>query len=378
MPYQVQVFKSTDTGAPSFLAQAGSMIGLLDACLINGYNLKTIAIVSSGLLATVTDNAHGRLTGEWLTIAGATQAGYNGVFKITVIDANTYTYTLATSQASPATGTITAKKAPAGGTPWTAAFTGTNDKAYRSPSPIQRYLRCTDTAGYYYVFTAYSTMSALTVGTDAVLNGSQNHKYNSTSGTPLHWVVVTNGIFVIVCHSYTAAASAINTAQFRVSYFGDFTSVNGSDLYNFILASDADVPNDNSYSQTLSATANLATPNAYISILKDYTNLVNKPNLSLLVDWQKNNGAISAGAVNYPDTESGGIVLQKPGIWEIANKRKRGDINGLWLPCQDLRTILGNFVTLTVTSGDLANRVFLLIPVYSVGNHCYLEISDTW
>lgn len=374
---QVQVFKSTDTGAPTFPAQAGSMIGLLDACLVNGYNLKTIIIASAGLLATATDNAHGRLTGEWLTIAGATQAGYNGVFKITVIDANTYTYTLAASQTSPATGTITAKKAPAGGTPWTTAFTSANDKAYRSPSPTQHYLRCTDTGGYFYTFLGYSTMSSLTVGTDVIISGTQTYKYSSNSATPLHWVVVTNGVFVIVCHSYTLFSLAINTAQFRVSYFGDFISANPADLYNFILASDADVSSDNVVPQPLVVTSNLAN-NAYISILRDYTNLVNDPNLSLLVDWQKNNGVISSGAVTYPDTESGGIVLQKPAIWELANRRKRGDINGLWLPCQDLRTIFGNFVTLTVTNGNLANRVFLLIPVVNTPNHCYLEISDTW
>jgi len=376
MSFQVQVFKSTDTGAPNFPAQAGSMIGLLDACLVNGYNLKTIAITSSGLTATVTDNAHGRLTGEWLTIVGATQAGYNGVFKITVIDANTYTYQLGSSQASPATGTITAKKAPAGGTPWTVAFTGTNDKAYQSPSPTARYLRCVDTAGYIFNLLGYSTMSSLTIGTDQMGSGSL-YKYSSTNSTPRHWVVVTNGVFAIVCHSYTPSSSAINTAQFHIHYFGDFASSNPSDLYNFILAFDADNGSDNTIPQSLVATANL-TNNSYLAILKDYSNLVNTPQLSLLVDWQKNNGALASGATNYPDTESGGIVLQKPGIWELANKRKRGDINGLWLACQDLRTILGNFVTLTVTNGDLANRTFLLIPVYSGGNHCYLEISDTW
>jgi hypothetical protein len=57
--------------------------------------------------ATVTHTGHGMATGDFALIQGATQEEYNGCFEITVITANTYTYTVPGTPTSPATGTIT-------------------------------------------------------------------------------------------------------------------------------------------------------------------------------------------------------------------------------------------------------------------------------
>jgi len=61
MTVPVKYFRSDDTGAPTLTGQAGSLISLLDACLINGYNTKTPSgIIRSGSTATVTfATAHG-------------------------------------------------------------------------------------------------------------------------------------------------------------------------------------------------------------------------------------------------------------------------------------------------------------------------------
>lgn len=67
------------------------------------------SITRSGTTATVTHTAHGIPDGKKVVIRGATDTLYNGVFVISVTDANTYTYTMSgTPAASPATGTITA------------------------------------------------------------------------------------------------------------------------------------------------------------------------------------------------------------------------------------------------------------------------------
>lgn len=47
------------------------------------------------------------VTGDYVTIAGATQTEYNGARAITVVDASTFTFAYTGSPASPATGTIT-------------------------------------------------------------------------------------------------------------------------------------------------------------------------------------------------------------------------------------------------------------------------------
>lgn len=78
---------------------------------------KVTNLVASGTTATATVPNSGFQNGDSVTITGAVPSGYNGVKTITVIDANTFTYTVSSGSASPATGTITA---------WN-QFTGAND-----------------------------------------------------------------------------------------------------------------------------------------------------------------------------------------------------------------------------------------------------------
>jgi hypothetical protein len=66
------------------------------------------SITRSGQVATATTAAsHGYATGDQITIAGAAQAEYNGVRRITVTAATTFTYLVSGAPATPATGTIT-------------------------------------------------------------------------------------------------------------------------------------------------------------------------------------------------------------------------------------------------------------------------------
>src|ERR1051325_4681516 len=64
-------------------------------------------ITRSGTTATVTLVNHGFNTGDVVLIAGAGQAAYNGQFTVTNYSANTFTYTVSGSPATPATGNIT-------------------------------------------------------------------------------------------------------------------------------------------------------------------------------------------------------------------------------------------------------------------------------
>ena len=67
----------------------------------------SVTISNSGTTATVTHTAHGLATSDKVWIQGASLSENNGVFTITVTDANTYTYTMGSSPGSSPTGTIT-------------------------------------------------------------------------------------------------------------------------------------------------------------------------------------------------------------------------------------------------------------------------------
>ena len=74
----------------------------------NAQSIGTGNLTSSSGVASCTLATHGFSDGDPVLIAGANQSPYNGTVNITYVNANTFTYTISGSPASPATGTITA------------------------------------------------------------------------------------------------------------------------------------------------------------------------------------------------------------------------------------------------------------------------------
>jgi hypothetical protein len=91
-------------------------IGTTGAPLTLDFTLGTDVAVSgitrSLTTATATATAHGFTTGDQVNIRGADQDDYNGDFLITVVDPDTFEYTVSGSPATPATGTIVANDGP--------------------------------------------------------------------------------------------------------------------------------------------------------------------------------------------------------------------------------------------------------------------------
>ena len=76
--------------------------------LKKGSTAAVTSITRVDTTATVTTTAaHGFSTGDLVHIAGATQTDYNGEYEITVTTATQFTYTVANSPTTPASGTIT-------------------------------------------------------------------------------------------------------------------------------------------------------------------------------------------------------------------------------------------------------------------------------
>ncbi|MDK4726459.1 hypothetical protein [Rhizobium phaseoli] len=71
---------------------------------------RTVTLTSVGTVvtATISSGTNGLVSGQTVTIAGATQTEYNGNVVITVTGSTTFTFSFAGSATSPATGSITA------------------------------------------------------------------------------------------------------------------------------------------------------------------------------------------------------------------------------------------------------------------------------
>ena len=69
--------------------------------------VQQCAITYSGTTATVWLANSGYTSGEWVDIVGASPTTYDGIYQITGVTANSFTYTMASTPTAAATGTIT-------------------------------------------------------------------------------------------------------------------------------------------------------------------------------------------------------------------------------------------------------------------------------
>ena len=87
-----------DTGAEYITKESNNIVETVNS---------VASLTRSGSLVTVnTSSEHNYANGLTVIISGAAQTEYNGSHSITVVDSNTFTYTLSTTPVSPATGTI--------------------------------------------------------------------------------------------------------------------------------------------------------------------------------------------------------------------------------------------------------------------------------
>ncbi|HLO98646.1 MAG TPA: hypothetical protein VK171_08635 [Fimbriimonas sp.] len=142
----VKYFHNQLPGAPAMTGQAGSGIAVLDACLVNGFGLKTLdtLAVSGGIATGTVSTGHSFEPDTIAEIVGATPTGLNGQKRILSVAGNTFTFDATGISNQTATGTITCRLAPAG---WSKPFTGTNVAVYRSNNVAgtRMFLQVTDT-----------------------------------------------------------------------------------------------------------------------------------------------------------------------------------------------------------------------------------------
>lgn len=246
MSDKIKFFSSSHFGAPTMNGNVGQMLGVLDACLIVGYNLKTLdSLTFAAGIATATISAtHGYDKDAVVLIAGAAQSEYNGEQSITVLSTTVFTFPVTGTPVSPATGAITAKVAPLG---WEKAFTGTNLAAYRSLNVTSNklFLRVDDNNVARTDVWGAETMSDINTGTGVFpFTGSptaftpymrwrKQGASADTVNTNKDWVLVGNDktFFFLPIHSL------VSTNNMRSVWgFGDFPSYKPGDAYNTLIA----------------------------------------------------------------------------------------------------------------------------------------------
>ncbi len=241
----VKYFDSTMSGAPTLSGTAGTLISVLDACLINGFGTVTLdsLVVSSNVATGTVSAGHGfsmigSAVGSVITIAGATPSGLNGTWRIASVPDSTH-FTFATSGISnqTATGTITAVRTPLG---FSKAYSGTNKAAYRADDVAgsRLYLRVADDgtgSATYARIRGYESMSDVDTGTgpfptDAQFSGGLYWGKSSTANsTARAWRLFGDSQGFYLCVNQDGAGTWGSAA------WGDIPSEKAGDAYRTLL-----------------------------------------------------------------------------------------------------------------------------------------------
>lgn len=137
MNTDVKFYMNTNIGAPALSDSWGSIIDVLDACLVDGFGAQVVSsLTADGKTATVTFGAaHKFLQHQVIKITGANQAEFNGEYRIQqvptdstlVLELNTIPST------STATGAISCSLPPLG---WQKKFTATHKAVYKGQNGL--------------------------------------------------------------------------------------------------------------------------------------------------------------------------------------------------------------------------------------------------
>lgn len=388
MTTNVKVFKSTDAGAsgftlygsiPSTTGGAGSMIGILRACLITGYNsITATSVVVASNVATVNYTAHGFLSGQCLLVAGATPSGLNGEIYVVSATANSFTYTTTGISDQTATGTITIKMAPAG---WVEPYTATtNITCFRQGGGNQFYLNIDETAAQCSRTTGFESMTAVGIanGTGSFPTSSQQtgglywNRSSVTDTSTRNWVVIATDrvLYFWTNPNITNASTGLDAT---LQCMSDIKSYKTGDIYatRIVGGVTSSVGTNCTALQT-----NVNIPNNGQYLARSYTQIGSSTasGQQHIDSNSLNNTYMGNSSMTYPVAVDNGLWMSGIRVNEGNVNAPRGELPGIWAPMH-LKP-LNHFDTFT-GSGTLAGKQFLVINGYSSGQ-IMVETSNTW
>ena len=222
---KTKLFTSAMAGAPALSGSAGAMIAVLDACLKDGFNLKTLdSLVVASNVATGTKSGHGYVVNQVVLIAGASPAGLNGEWVVTEVTSSTFKFATTGISDQTATGTITGKAAHCG---WEKQFSGTNLAVYRSGDSLSSRvpIKVDDTVGQY----SSVLMAEGFTDISTPVNSCVTHyfkKSSTTDATARPWILIADA------KTFYLGVDWNSSGTYEMVSFGDFTSIAMGDGFN--------------------------------------------------------------------------------------------------------------------------------------------------
>ena len=355
----VKHFNSTMVGAPVLNGIAGSLVSVLDACLVSGFDLKAVTslVVVSGIATLTFAGSHSAVADSVVLVAGVTGTliALNGEQKITAVGATTLKFATTLPDGT-AAGTVTFKMASGN---WAKPFFGTNLAVYKSADPLSTgmFLRVDDTSGANARVLGYETMSDVSTGTGffptatQIAGGGYWAKSTLSTVAPVRWDLFCDGRTFILSWVFSSAASSVIRSG-RSVYVGDMQALKpGGDAYAFCLTCSSGAGNNGDGFVETGNTSGNFTPRSYTGLgsgISGFSYPYTGSNTTV-------SGIDSALGV-FPSVVDGGLRLSGRYWSEAANTAPRANFVGLLTAPQSQLGLYFDPGVVVAGTGLLANK----------------------
>ncbi len=393
----VKYFHADQVGAPTLNGIQGSLIAVLDACLQDGFGLKSVdsLVVVDGIATATIATGHGFDPDMVALVEGVTPSGLNGEKRVLSTSTTTLTYDATGVPDGVATGTIAIKVAPLG---WAKVFSATNVGVYRATSPegTRMYLRVDETVdGREARVRGYETMSDATTGTGPFpalgqqVNGVHWPKANAASSNRRQWTIIGDHRTLYFQSSTVDAVTNPTGALVAGSVwkFGDFKSFRAGDPYACLLCGTtaAQYVVTSSQPSSVEYVQNNFTTTALRYVPRSYTGVSGSSVcelLSELIIAAPSVSGVSGLSLTYPNGPDNALVLGRAFVTERNPDIFRGRTRGVYRTPQSCQAAFNARDKITGT-GDLAGRTLLAVRCggpaqVAAGGVLFFDITGPW
>lgn len=361
-------FHSGMTGAPVMSGTIGALIGVLDACLKDGFGAKTITsmVVSGGVATATVGSGHSAMVNTTVLVAGTSAPGLNGDQVVTAISATTVSWATTVADGT-YTGTMALRMSPLG---FTKPYSGTNKAAYKSGDPAATgcLLRVDDTVATTSRVVGYETMSDVDTGVNPFPTAAQFSggmywaKSNAADSTARSWLLIGDSK---AFYLYVAAGAAENLWGFTF-FFGDFISNKAADAWCCKLTGGAfgvttAVSDNGDVGGMLTLSSNPAVSNTNSFIARAYSSVagaIMTARTTAYISNSAQSGNTNSGTFPFPDPTNNGLLLSPIDVRDTGVMR--GRMPGVYASPQYISTAMTHR-TVIDGAGVFAGKKMLVV-----------------
>lgn len=355
---------------------AGGLISILDSCLQNGFgsvNIDSLVVANNVATATVNSGHNFAMIGNIgpvVTINGVSiPSALNREWRIASTPSSTvFTFITEGIANQTASGTITAKRSPAG---WTKVYSGTNKAVYRAnyqANGDSLYLRVSDEglgATSYARVRGYESMSDVDTGTgpfptDAQVSGGLYwSKSIDTSSTVRKWQLVADHL------GFCYINSLLDYYKNPV-WFGYINSHKLNDVYGSLI-----VGGDSNSLGAMGALCDISTSTSFNYLPRSYTFLATSIGVRKSSHASASNYTGNGPITIFPSPVNNGLYIAPIDILE-SNGYFRGTLPGVYCPLHT-GTVLTEGPQTDIL-GLPGHTIYVFCQVY---NSCAIAIDIT-